>query len=103
MRRYLITVMLSVLNVLLILWILGELPSLANFITGIPNHDFRDFISGAAELLVQYLASLLVVYLSFCRLPVKGAAAVSIFRPILVCLLLDILFYLFVYRLFFIV
>ena len=60
MRRYLITVMLSVLNVLLILWILGELPSLANFITGIPNHDFRDFISGAAELLVQYLASLLI-------------------------------------------
>ena len=26
MRRYLITVMLSVLNVLLILWVLGELP-----------------------------------------------------------------------------
>lgn len=26
MRRYLITVMLSVLNVFLILWVLGELP-----------------------------------------------------------------------------
>ena len=103
MRRYLITTILSVLNLLLILWVLGELPSLANFITGIPNHDFRDFISGAAELLVQYLASLLIVYLSFCRLPVKGAAAVRIFCPIIVCLLLDILFCLFVYRMFFIV
>ena len=103
MRRYPITAILSVLNLLLILWVLGELPSLANFITGIPNHDFRDFISGAAELLVQYLASLLIVYLSFCRLPVKGAAAVRIFCPIIVCLVLDILFCLFVYRMFFIV
>ncbi len=100
MRRYPIIAILSVLNLLLILWILGELPSLADFITGIPNHDF---ISGTAELLVQYLASLLIVYLSFCRLPVKGAAAVRIFCPIIVCLLLDILFCLLVYRMFFIV
>lgn len=103
MHRYPITATLSVLNLLLILWVLGELPSMADFITGIPNHDFHDSISGAAELLVQYLASLLIVYLSFCRLPVKGAAAVRIFCPIIICLLLDILFCLFVYRVFFIV
>ena len=103
MRRYPITAILSVLNLLLILWVLGGLPSLADFITGIPNHDFHYFISGTAELLAQYLVSLLIVYLSFCCLPVKGMAAVRIFCPIIVCLLLDILFCLFVYRMFFIV
>ena len=103
MRRYPIIALLSVLNVLVLLSMLGEWGSLFGFIAEIPAHYFGYFIAGSVELLGYYLASLLIVYLSFCRLPVKGAAAVRIFCPIIVCLLLDILFCLFVYRMFFIV
>ncbi len=95
MRRYPIIALLSVLNVLVLLSMLGEWGSLFGFIAEIPAHDFGYFVVGSVELLGYYLASLLIVSLSFCNMSAVRAAAV--------CLLLDMAFCLLVYRLFFIV
>ncbi|OAM31066.1 MULTISPECIES: hypothetical protein [Eikenella] len=91
------------LNLFAVLLALGEFKGWLDFIANVPSRDFHYFIMGMIELLVYYLVSLFIVYLSFHCLPVKAAAAVRIFCSATVCLLLDMLFCLFVYRLFFIV
>ena len=57
---------------------------LFGFIAEIPARDFGYFIAGSVELLGYYLASLLIVSLSFCNMSAVRAAAV--------CLLLDMAF-----------
>lgn len=51
MHRYPIIALLSVLNVLVLLSMLGEWGSLFGFIAEIPARDFGYFIAGSVELL----------------------------------------------------
>ena len=97
-----VTLILSFLNLLFILFFVGDLKNLINFVLTTHYLDSRNYISGLIELSIYYLASFIVVVTSkhFSRLKIQ-INILNLFLFIIICLILDVLLCFLIFKFFF--
>jgi len=93
----------SFLNLLFILCLTRELKGLINLILNIYNGNISNYILGIVEILLYYLLSLSIVFLSkYLASLITKSQTIKLLLFIIICLLLDIIACLFIFRFFFI-
>lgn len=93
----------SFLNLLFILYLTKELKGVISFISNIHTENIRNYILGIVEIILYYLLSLSIILLSkYLASLITESQIIKLFLFFIICLFLDIIAYLFIFRSFFI-
>lgn len=103
MHRYLLIFILSMINLFLILFIIGDFNNLIYFALSLSQYNFSIILTGLLELIGYYFVSFIIIYLSSVYTLNKGISIVNIFLFLIICFLLDIVCSFFIYGIFFMV
>jgi len=93
----------SFLNLLFILFLTRELKGLISFILNNYDINISNYISGILETLFYYFLSLSIIFLSKCLASlIAKNQTIQLLLFVIICLFLDVIACLFIFRIFFI-
>jgi len=93
----------SFLNLLFILYLTRELKGLISFILNICNGNISNYILGIVEILFYSFLSLSIIFLSkYLASLIAKSQTIQLLLLVIICLFLDIIACLFIFRIFFI-
>ena len=93
----------SFLNLLFILFLTRELKGLISFILNNYDRNINNYISGILETLFYYFLSLSIIFLSkYLASLIAKSQTIQLLLFVIICLFLDAIACLFIFRIFFI-
>ena len=93
----------SFLNLLFILFLTRELKGLISFILNICNGNISNYILGIVEILFYFFLSLSIIFLSkYLASLIAKSQTIQLLLFVIICLFLDAIACLFIFRIFFI-